>query len=146
MSKGNKSAELLQRLVDARAVIDDCIAFLSTTPNSKTTRQSKVRVQKKSRPSLNFTLNERNFIRTYGRGLSGPKKFVLLLAFEVKGKVGTEVELDVLRTKWNKMTSKALMGYKFNLFYSNDAKTRGWVDSKKTGSYHLCKTWMEIFD
>ena len=132
--------------MDVRDAIDECIAFLSTSATSKTTKSTKVRVQKKGRPSLNFTLNERNFIRTYGKGLSGPKKFVLLLALEVKGKVGIEAELDVLRTKWNKMTSKALMGYKFNLFYPNDAKTRGWIDSKKVGHYHLTSEWEKIFD
>lgn len=147
MSKGNKPAEqILQKLQSARQVIDDCIELLSAAPASASTKPVKVRAQKTARPSLNFSLNERNFIRTHGKGLSGPKKFVLLLAREAKGKVGVEIELDVLRTKWNKMTSKPLMGYKFNLFYPNDAKTRGWIDSTKPGSYHLCDTWMEIFD
>jgi len=145
MSKENKSTEyILQRLAQARKIIDECMEALPSVSRAGTSVKKKAQVT--SRPKLNFDLNERTFIRTHGKGLSGPKKFVLLLARASKGKIGTEVKLEVLRTQWNKMTSKGLMGYKFNLFYSNDAKTRGWIDSKKAGSYHLCDTWMEIFD
>jgi hypothetical protein len=134
MSKENKSADyIIKQLAQARKIIDNCVELLSAAPPITRKFVGKT-VQKKTRPQLNLALNERNFIRTYGKGLSGPKKFVLLLAREVKGKVGTEVKLDILRTKWNKMTAKGLMGYQFNLFYPNDAKTRGWIDSKKNGN------------
>lgn len=95
---------------------------------------------------IHFNLNERNFIRTYAGGLSGHKKFTLLLAHIVKGKVGSDVELSDVRAKWNKMTAKNLMGYEFNLKYPNEAKTRGWLDSKKSGVYCLCDNWMDIFN
>lgn len=149
MTRKNKPVDqVLRQLIEARKIIDSCVESLSDAPNiARIARGSaKDGLQKKIKPQLNFGLNERNFVRTNGKGLSGPKKFVLLLAREAKGKVEVEVKLDVLRTKWNKMTSKGLMGYKFNLFYPNEAKTNGWIDSKKTGSYQLCDTWMEIFD
>ena len=145
MSKGNKtsSSEIVSQLTKAREIIDQCLNSLATGSVAPQ------RVTKKSVNAtpvkLNFTLNERHFISTYGKGLSGPKKFVLLLARETKGVVGVEIELATLRTKWNKMTAKNLMGYDFNLFYPNDAKTRGWIDSKKPGKYHLCSNWMDIF-
>ena len=63
-----------------------------------------------------------------------------------KGKVGTDIALDSIRSKWGKMTSKNLMGYEFNLNYPTEAKTRGWIDSKKSSFYHLRDKWMSIFD
>ncbi len=95
--------------------------------------------------TFNFKMNERAFIKQYAKGLSGPKKFVLLLAYIVKGEVGKEISLSKIKERWNKMTTKSLMGYKFNLYYSNEAKNQGWVNSKKYGFYCLTSNWMKIF-
>jgi len=95
--------------------------------------------------TFNFEMNERAFIRQHAKGLSGPKKFVLLLAYIVKGEVGKEISLSEIKERWNKMTTKSLMGYDFNLYYSNEAKNQGWVDSKKYGFYCLTSKWIEVF-
>jgi len=95
--------------------------------------------------TFNFEMNERAFIRQYVKGLSGPKKFVLLLAYIVKGEAGKEISLNEIKERWNKMTTKPLMGYEFNLYYSSEAKNQGWVDSKKYGFYCLTPNWIEIF-
>jgi hypothetical protein len=94
---------------------------------------------------LDFGLNEKHFIKTYAKGLSGPKKFTLLLACIAKGKVGTDIEVGVISNKWNKMKAKNLLGYAFNSKYPNEAVTYGWVDSKKHGFYHLRQGWIAIF-
>lgn len=150
MSKGNKTSEkdIVARLLEARTIIDECIA---TLPKSKARRggspPTKTARAKSAQPAkLDFGLNERNFIKTHAKGLSGPKKFTLLLAYVAKGKVGVEIELSTLRPMWNKMTSKNLMRYAFNLKYPNEAKTQGWIDSKKAGVYHLRQGWLGIFD
>lgn len=96
-------------------------------------------------PKIDFSLNERNFIRTYARGMSGSKKFALLLAFLVKGKVGESVGANVITARWNKMKAGNLMGYAFNTKYPTEAKTSGWVDLRKHGTYCLLNSWMEIF-
>lgn len=152
MLKENKFMDkknILSQLYEARQLIENCISEFSKTDNS--TRKAgralpKISVKTKTRPKLNFGLNERNFIKTYAKGLSGRKKFVLLLAKITKGKIGTDAELKLIRSKWNKMKSKSLMGYEFNLNYPTEAKTQGWVDSKKSENYHLCDGWMKIFD
>lgn len=151
MPKGNKMSpkEISSRLLEARAIIDECVVALADGKASRNGSSARVKLIKSetARPAkLDFGLNERNFIKIHARGLSGPKKFTLLLAYVAKGKVGVEVELGVLRTAWNKMTSKNLMGYAFNLKYPNEAKTQGWIDSKKAGVYHLRPSWMNIFD
>ncbi len=90
-----------------------------------------------------FSLNERAFVKRYAAGKSGPKKFVLLLAYFAKGEIGKNIELSIIRKHWDKMSAKQLLG-KFNMFYPSDSKTRGWIDSKEYGSYILTKEWRGV--
>src|SRR3989338_1233302 len=150
MSKGNNTAEkdVAARLIEARGIIDECVQALSKGKG----RKLKSVPAKAANPKptgfakLDFTLNQRNFIKTYAKGLSGPKKFTLLLAYNTKGKIGTKIELSKVRSMWNKMTSKNLMGYAFNLNYPTEAKTNGCIDSTKAGVYYLHQGWMNIFN
>ena len=89
---------------------------------------------------IDFSINERAFVKRYATDKSGPKKFTLLLAYLAKGEIEKNIELSEIKKHWGKMTSKALLG-KFNMFYPNDAKTRGWIDSKEYGSYNLTNEW-----
>ena len=97
----------------------------------------------KSGGDVDFSLNERTFVRRYVSDKSGPKKFTLLLAYLTKGKSDKNVKLGEIRKRWNRMKTKSLLG-KFNTFYSNDAKTRGWVDSREYGVYNLTSEWRNI--
>lgn len=150
MSKENKTSEkdIVAQLVEARAIIDECVAMLS---KGKVQGGSKSSTKLKNKQSarltkVDFGLNEKNFIKTYAKGLSGPKKFTLLLAYMTKGKIGIDVEVSKVSNKWKKMKAKNLLGYTFNGKYPNEAVTQGWVDSKKYGSYRLSQGWMGIFD
>ena len=138
--------DITSRLNEAKNIIEDCMTALSKA-GKELRRKTPPPTRRSFVPTkLKFDLNERNFIKTYAKGLSGPKKFTLLVSHITKGKIGIEVELKIARSKWNKMSAKNLMGYEFNLKYPNEAKTRGWIDSKKNGTYHLRSNWMEIFD
>ena len=90
---------------------------------------------------LDFSVNERAFVKAHGRGLSGQKKFVLLVAYLAHGQVGKEVQLGDVQKQWNKMTR--LLGGRFNRFYSNTAKDNGWVDTRKKGVYVLTQSWKQ---
>ena len=92
---------------------------------------------------IDFSINERAFVKRYTTDKSGPKKFTLLLAYLAKGEIDKNIQLSEIKKHWGKMTSKALLG-KFNMFYPNDAKTRGWIDSKEYGSYNLTNEWKAI--
>jgi uncharacterized protein YkuJ len=92
---------------------------------------------------IDFSINERAFVKRYTTDKSGPKKFTLLLAYLAKGEIDKNIELSEIKKHWGKMTSKALLG-KFNMFYPNDAKTRGWIDSKEYGNYNLTNEWKTI--
>jgi hypothetical protein len=92
---------------------------------------------------IDFSLPERAFIKTHSKGLSGQKKFVLLLAYLVEGKIGAEVLLSDIQSHWNKMTSH--LG-EFNRAHSLRAKDSGWVDTKRKGAYFLCQRWKEAIE
>jgi len=92
---------------------------------------------------INFSLNERAFVKRYASTKSGPKKFTLLLAYLAKGKVGENISLSDIKKHWNKMKAKSLLG-EFNMFYPNDAKTHGWVDVGGHGVYKLTKEWEQV--
>ncbi|MHB8624435.1 MAG: hypothetical protein ACYDBA_13945, partial [Sulfuricaulis sp.] len=102
-------------------------------------------VQPPSIPLLDFESNARAFVKRNARSLSGPKKFVLLLAFLAKGDLKKKIPLGDIKKLWNTMKSKSTLGMKFNLFFTNNAKEHGWVDSKKRGLYNLDRSWKKIF-
>lgn len=92
---------------------------------------------------MDFNMGKRAFIKKYGKGLSGPKKFVLMLAYLAKGKIDGEVKIEDIKKNWNKMTS--LFEGEFNTYYSTMAKDNNWADSKKYGIWFLVKDWKSIF-
>ena len=95
--------------------------------------------------TLDFSINIRAFVKRFATDKSGPKKFVLILAYLTKGTVGKNVALSEIRKQWEKMSAKTLLG-KFNRFYPNEAKTQGWVDSKERGTYCLADGWKEVYE
>ena len=88
--------------------------------------------------AIDFSLNERAFVKRYAEKKSGPRKFTILLGYLAAGEVGKDIPLTTIQGRWNKM--KSLLG-KFNRFYANQAKNQGRVDSKKRGTYRLTKEW-----
>lgn len=90
--------------------------------------------------SLDFSLNERAFAKRYIIGKGGPQRFTLIISFLVKGKEDTSIELAKIVKLWSRMSSKKLLG-SFNRFYSSEAKTSGWVDTREHGMYVLTKEW-----
>jgi hypothetical protein len=81
-------------------------------------------------------------MKRYAKGLGGPKKFTLLLARLVEGKVGKEVSGEQITSTWNKM--KSVLGGPYNGAYANRAKHAGWINSPKTGVYVLSDSWKEV--
>jgi len=109
--------------------------------SNASTKKRKGKKQTISIGNVDFSLDQRAFAKRYAASRSGPKKFTILLAYLVGGKVDKNVELSNIKKRWNKM--KSLLG-KFNMFYPNDAKTKGWVTSKAYGSYSLTNEWKNV--
>jgi hypothetical protein len=149
MRKGNSSGtqqELVAKLQKVQALVADCVdlvAQLKQAPSRLS--KSSGRTQHTDR-SVNFEMNERRFVKQYAKSLSGgPKKFVAILAYLAKGDTNKEVSLNEIEQLWNKTSSKALLGMKFNRFFPTTAKEHGWVNSKKRGLYNLDRSWKDIF-
>lgn len=117
---------------------------LSPSSPQRTPVKAAKQAKKPGLPKLDFDLAERAFVKRCVRGLSGPKKFVLLLAYIAKGDVGKEVVLRDVEKCWNRMTASTMLDGKFNRFYSNVARENGWVATKKAGVYFLRPTWTEV--
>lgn len=96
--------------------------------------------------AVNFALNPNAFVSKYAQGKTGKEKFTWLVALLAKGDETADVPVKEIEKLWNRMTAKTLLGMKFNYKYSNEAKTNGWVDSPKVGSYRLAAGWYEIYD
>jgi hypothetical protein len=145
MSKENKSSnpELMKKLQQARALLDECIADLAGKPF----RQPKEKAEpaRSGKPyalrNLDYDANERAFMKAHANGLSGGERFGLLLAYLAKGDVKKEIKLKDIETAWSRMTAR--LG-DFNRKYSNDAKEQGLVNTKKHGIYVLQPRWRDI--
>jgi len=95
-------------------------------------------------PSIDLSLGDRAFIRRHvTRETSGPRKFVILLAWMAKGNAGKEIAVEDLSKKWAKV--KGPMGGQYQTVYATRAKDSGWVDSPKQGIYSLRAIWREAF-
>ncbi len=156
MSKGNNpqhTTEVLQKLEQIKTLVDECLSEL--TEGLEPHRQSSSKSSKKRTPSAPLTANRIQkidfsipilpFVTKYAKGMSGPKKFTLIVAYLVKGDAKANITLKDVEAQWNKMTAKYLLGTKFNRFSSAQAKQNDWVDSRKTGTYYLRPSWKDIF-
>jgi hypothetical protein len=90
---------------------------------------------------VDFDLPIRPFMKRFGTNLSGPKRFVLLLAHMAHGAIGTPVQISELQRLWKTMVG--IIG-DFNTAYPTRAKDSGWVDSPRPGVYTLLSGWTEI--
>jgi hypothetical protein len=95
-------------------------------------------------PRIDFGKPIRPYMKTYAKGLSGPKKFVLLLSWLAKGDPKREIALNEIEKHWNRMTS--ILDMAFNRFFSSQAKDNDWVESKKKGFYHLRPGWKSLLE
>ncbi|MFA6393690.1 MAG: hypothetical protein WCW25_02355 [Patescibacteria group bacterium] len=92
---------------------------------------------------IKFDLNPRAYISRYASDKSGPKKFVLMVAFLAKGDIEKDISMTDIKSLWAKMSTKKLLG-NYNDFYPNEAKTKGWVDTHEYGMYQLTEEWENI--
>jgi hypothetical protein len=145
MAKGSpQTSESIQRIEQARKLLDDALFLLQKAKGDSGARIKGAATPKRSvsTSSLSFSLNQRAFMKKHARLLSGSKKFTLLLAHSVKGKVGEVVSVEKLVSEWNRM--KGVLGGAFNPAHATRAKENGWIDSPKKGAYALSTSWKEV--
>jgi len=145
MSKGNSAHDkIVARLSQAQALILEAMTLLGSDAAAPKVKPSKT-TAKKTAGSFDFTTPIRPFVKRHASKMSGPKKFVLLVSYLTQGDESKTVRLSDVTAEWNKMTDKSLLGMKFNLFYTNEAKNNNWVRTPAKGAYQLGSDWKEIF-
>lgn len=98
-----------------------------------------------SSSDLDFSLNERAFIKKYSSGFNGQKFFALITAYLAQGKSGVPVDLLQIKSIWK--SCAGMIGVPYASTFSTRSKENGWTDSSKEtrGSYVLGKHWQDIF-
>jgi hypothetical protein len=141
MSKENNSNEIVAKLQEINRLVSECVALCELTP-TKTAPLKKA--ERRETLSVDFSIPIRPFVKKYAPGLSGPKKFTLLVAYLTQGDSKKTISLEDVKGQWNNMTSKSLLGMKFNLFYSSSAKDNDWVHTPSTATYAVRPSWKNI--
>ncbi len=144
--KAQKLQDKLQQII---SLAEECRYALSAQKYKKSggisqplSKPTTVHTRKEK---INFSLNSRAFFKEYGKNLSGPKRFVLVVAYLAKGKRGSNVSSGEVKSCWNK--HKKLLGGKLTTgVYGTRAKEGGWLDATKDGFYHLTVSWQKIFN
>lgn len=132
---------MLERLKEIEKLAKECMSEL----DGETKTQKKKDGTRVSNRDIDFEIPIRAFVKKYSKGLSGDRKFTLLVAYLSKGEFKREILLDEIENNWNKMKSKKLLGMQFNRYYSGVAKENDWVETKKHGIYSLRPLWKGIF-
>ncbi|MBI3528304.1 MAG: hypothetical protein HY067_10070 [Betaproteobacteria bacterium] len=151
MQRGNSKANpaLVARLERIRDLLEESISLArAAKPQTltSTTGVRRPRTTSRQRSNIDFSTPIRPFVKKHAVGMSGPKKFTLVLAHLAGGDVGKKVSLEEVERQWSRMTAKGLLDIKFNRFYSASAKDNDWVNTEKSGLYHLRPSWQSIFD
>ena len=151
MRRGNSKANpaLVERLERIRDLLEESIGLARVAKPQTlmpTTGVRRPRTTSKQRSNIDLSTPIRPFVKKHAVGMSGPKKFTLVLAHLAGGDVGKKVSLEEIERQWSRMTAKGLLGMKFNRFYSATAKDNDWVNTEKSGFYNLRPSWQSIFD
>ena len=141
--------QLYNKLRQIISLAEECQAALTSQKPKKirpiAQLQNKPTTANTKGEAVDFGLNSRAFFKGYGKNLSGPKKFVLVVSYLAKGKKEANITSDEVKNCWNK--HKRLLGGKLTTgIYGTRAKEGGWLDAAKNGTYHLTSRWQEIFN
>jgi hypothetical protein len=138
-------AKLISSLQQIKDLAEECLTDIQDAAKpQRIARKPSAPIRDPKSASIDFDIPLRPFIKQYAKGMNGQKKFTLLLSRLVKGDQEKEVALSEIEKCWNTMKSKDLLGMEFNRKFSGEAKNNDWVNSKKTGFYHLRPRWINI--
>ncbi len=101
--------------------------------------------QENGHGGIDYSLNERAFIKRYAHDLNGQEVFTLILAYLAGGKELVPINRSQIVAAWKRCGGK--IPIIFSSMFSTRAKENGWVNvsEEKRGSYVLDKHWREIF-
>lgn len=92
---------------------------------------------------LDYSMQPRAFFKKNGKGLSGAKVFVLMVAYFTNQTNVDTAFLGDIQKEWSKM--KGIIKNEFNSTYPVRAKEADWISSPKNSFYSLRPNWKDIF-
>lgn len=140
-----ETSDLVRYLKEARDILDRALILAMDGAIKAGTPKKSLHAARTIAKAIDFSMPIRAFVKRHGRDMSGPKKFALLVAYLTKGEMNKRIPLADVESQWNRMTSKDLLGMKFNRLYSAKARENDWVATEKQGLYHLRPDWRDIF-
>ena len=141
------TSDLIERLEQAQGLLNEALVLARKGVGKKAPSKEPHYAKKKSSlKSLDFSMGIRGFVKRHAKGMSGPKKFTLLLAYLAKGDLKKTIPFVEIKRHWNNLTAKSLLGMEFNSFFPSSAKESDWVKTEKNGSYNLRPSWKAIFN
>lgn len=127
---------------DQGATFEGSAELVRLSKSAKTSKHvGKAHVAPRATTKLSFSLNSRAFMNKFAKGISGSRKFTLLLAHLAQGKTGQEIAGERIASTWNRM--KSVLGGAYNGAHATRAKAEGWIDSPKWAHYALSSSWKE---
>jgi hypothetical protein len=114
-----KSESALHDLLDRVRRLEQAVFGAA---RSKAKRANLVEGERPRSKDIDFSMPIRAFVKKHALGMSGPKKFTLLIAYLSKGDSRERVALVDVKKQWNKMSAKSLLAMKFNGFYTSQAR------------------------
>jgi hypothetical protein len=141
-SKTMDRSKFIATLQQIKALTEECLRAVGEKPEPKSRKKELAQARSPGPVQVDFDKPVRPFMKSYAKGLSGPKKFALLLSWLGKGDLKKEVALSEIEKRWNGMT--AILEMEFNRFFAAEAKDNDWVESKKRGQYNLRPAWRDI--
>lgn len=132
-------SSVASKLKQVKVLVEECLLALDNGGN----RQAEAvptETPNSVAPDIDFTRPVRPYMKIFA-GLSGSRKFVLLLAWLAKGDLEKQVPLSEIQSLWDSMSG--MLKTKFNRKFSSEAKDADWVDTRKFGLYNLRPNWKE---
>ena len=149
MSKENSDATLKAlsaKLDELRGILDECVQLIKLPTRKRSAIRAAPHAPIRASVSLDFKINPKAFAKKYCRKLSGPKKFVLLVAYLSAGDANKEVSVRDVEKLWNRMTDKSLLGAQFNGAFANRAAANNWIHPIRYAFYKLQPSWKEVLE
>lgn len=144
MSKGSSTPDVHALIEQALGLLEQALTALGEgRPTTARPKRQTSAPAKAAMSSVDFDMPFRAFVKRHASGMSGARKFTLLVAYIAKGDVKKSVDLAEIKHHWNKVKAKGLLGMNFNPKYTSEAKERDWVDAS-AGAYVLRPSWKDI--
>lgn len=99
-----------ENLLEIKALVDRCLADLDFTKPRRAVKANR-KANSASAIQIDLDVPVRAFVKKYAKGMSGPKKFTLLLARLAQGDLKAEIALSQIESSWNKMRGYIAYGH-----------------------------------